>query len=218
MAQTDPVAFFTLWLVVFTAVLSGVGVIQLKLLTRAETVAEKSAKAVQQSADVAKTALISAQRAFLFVNTFETHVIKNEFRILPQWKNSGTTQANPVKNYANWRAFIGTPPADYTDPDLAADGTDLPTHGQGLEFYIGPQDAIYSESLNVPMPLIERIRNKELRLFIWGWAEYRDAFEGTPIHRSQFCNEVIVTDMGREGDKVTVAVSFAKYGPYNKAN
>jgi hypothetical protein len=41
----DPVAFFTLWLVVFTAVLSGVAVIQIKFLVRSEGIAEKTADA-----------------------------------------------------------------------------------------------------------------------------------------------------------------------------
>jgi hypothetical protein len=61
----DPVAFFTMWLVIFTAVLSGVAVVQLKLLGRAETVAEKSANAAKESADVARQALIATQRAWV---------------------------------------------------------------------------------------------------------------------------------------------------------
>ena len=52
-ATTDPVAAFTLFLVIFTAVLSAVGVIQLKMLVRAETLAEKSAQAAKDSAEAA---------------------------------------------------------------------------------------------------------------------------------------------------------------------
>jgi hypothetical protein len=64
-ARTDPVSFFTLWLVVFTAVLSGVGVVQLKLLMRAETVAEKSANAAKESAD----SLVITERPYIFMTT-----------------------------------------------------------------------------------------------------------------------------------------------------
>jgi hypothetical protein len=58
-----------------------------------------------------------------------------------------------------------------------------------------------------------------LRLFVWGWAEYRDVFDGIPLHRTEFCNEVIVTEMGREEatGKVTFAVRFSIYGPHNSA-
>src|SRR5476649_1588741 len=56
-ATTDPVAAFTLFLVIFTAILSAVGVIQLKMLTRAETVAEKTAQAAKDSAEVASKTL-----------------------------------------------------------------------------------------------------------------------------------------------------------------
>jgi hypothetical protein len=212
------IADYTRWLAFFTAALVLATIALFISGERNVDVARRSAFAAEQSAEVAKTALISTQRAFLFIATFETHVINNEFRILPQWKNSGTTPANPVTNYANWKTFTATPPTDYTYPDIAADGTELTSKGDGPSFYVGPQDAVYAESLKIPIPWMEKVRAGEQRLFIWGWAEYRDAFEGTPIHRSEFCNEVIVTNMGRDGEKVTIAVQFAKYGPYNKAN
>ena len=61
----DPLAVFTLFLVLFTMVLAAVGVGQLKLYLRAETVAEKSADAAKESADVANRTLIASQRAWI---------------------------------------------------------------------------------------------------------------------------------------------------------
>jgi hypothetical protein len=66
-ATTDPVAAFTLFLVIFTAILSAVGVIQLNMLTRAETVAEKSAQAAKDSADVARDTLVATNRPWIQV-------------------------------------------------------------------------------------------------------------------------------------------------------
>jgi len=53
-ARTDPIAMFTFWLMLFTAVLSIVGVIQLKLLSRAEAIARYTAQAASESANAAK--------------------------------------------------------------------------------------------------------------------------------------------------------------------
>ena len=181
-------------------------------------VARESANAAQQSANVAKIALISTQRAFVFITTFESHVIATEFRILPKWENSGSTPANPIKNYANWKAFIGEPPLDYTYPDLGKDGNPLHDRSGGISFFLGPKAVQYSEILKIPIPIMEQVRQGKFRLFIWGWAQYHDAFEGTPIHTTRYCNEVVVTDLGRDGDKVSVTVSFGSYGPYNSAD
>jgi hypothetical protein len=64
-ATTDPVAAFTLFLVIFTAILSAVGVIQLKMLTRAETVSEKTAQAAKDSADAANKAAVVAEKTLI---------------------------------------------------------------------------------------------------------------------------------------------------------
>jgi hypothetical protein len=70
-ATTDPVAAFTLFLVIFTAVLSGVSVIQLRLLMRGETIATNTAQAAKDSADAAQksanAAIAMVPRAWLYV-------------------------------------------------------------------------------------------------------------------------------------------------------
>lgn len=66
--RNDPIALFTLFLMVFTAVLAAVGVMQIRLLFRAETVAEKSAKAAEAAASTAKKSLIAAQRPWIIVD------------------------------------------------------------------------------------------------------------------------------------------------------
>lgn len=67
-ARTDPVALFTFWLVVFTAVLSGVGVIQLKFLARAEAISANSAQTARDSAEIARRAAETSDKALLAAN------------------------------------------------------------------------------------------------------------------------------------------------------
>src|ERR1700733_1511203 len=78
---SDPVAAFTLWLVIFTAVLGASSVFQLVSLNRSEITPAKAAKAAEDSAEISKDALVSVQRAFVSVSTFETNVINQEIRI-----------------------------------------------------------------------------------------------------------------------------------------
>ena len=67
-ARTDPIAMFTFWLMLFTAVLSIVGVIQLKLLSRAEAIARYTAQAASESANAAKQATEIAERTLVSGN------------------------------------------------------------------------------------------------------------------------------------------------------
>lgn len=98
----DPVAFFTFWLTLFTLVLAAVGVIQLKLLLRAETVAEKSARAAELSADIARNTLIATNRPWVSVNLAVLSDLwynaEGEARIEIAFilKNTGNTPANNV--------------------------------------------------------------------------------------------------------------------------
>ena len=66
--RRDPLAVFTLLLVLFTMVLAAVGVGQLGLYLRAETVAEESADAAKESAEVANRTLIASQRAWIRID------------------------------------------------------------------------------------------------------------------------------------------------------
>lgn len=56
---TDPVAAFTLWLVIFTAVLGGTSIFQLASLNRAEITSAKAANAAKESAEAASRSVAS---------------------------------------------------------------------------------------------------------------------------------------------------------------
>jgi hypothetical protein len=177
--------------------------------------ARKAADAAKNSADVARQALVGTQRAFVFIKTFEVLVINQEIQILPQWENSGSTPAKKAKNYANWKTFIGEIPHDYSYPDIGENGNPLPSPGEGVEFFIGPKSLKYADILKVPLSTMEAVRAHFQRLFVWGWITYDDEFGQN--HRTEVCNEVVVTGIDQEDGKVTVALNFRDYGPHNTA-
>ena len=184
-----------------------------------ETGTKQAEIAAQQAQIMAKQVdlTIQIERAFVFIKTFEVHVINAEVRILPQWMNSGSTIANPFRNYVNWSAFVGVP-TSY--PDLDTSGKPMAGPGVSLPTYIPPRSTQFAETMTIPLSVMEDIRNGKKRLFVWGWAEYRDTFVESPLHRSEFCEEIKVTNMGKDAatGKVTIAISTAIYGPYNTAN
>jgi hypothetical protein len=78
---------------------------------------------------------------------------------------------------------------------------------------------MFGNTLIVPIPTMEEARAGRLRLFMWGWAEYDDMFSHDKTHRSEFCREMVITDVTREGgETISVAAIFRVYGKYNSAD
>ena len=215
----DPINLFTLVLAIATIVLVIVAIFQSWILIGANRTAQRAAAAAEDGTKISKEALISVQRAFVFIKLFKSHVVNNEFLIMPMWENSGSTVANSLKNWVNFKVFSGEPPNNYDYPDLDRNGQLIPGQGEGLSTFIGPHATQYADTLAIPLPIMEEVRAGKLRLFIWGWAEYRDVFDGVSLHRTEFCNEVIVTEMGRDEvtGKAASAMRFSIYGPHNSA-
>jgi hypothetical protein len=187
----DSISLYTLALVVFTAVLAFGTLYQFNFLGRGERIAADTAKAAKDSADIAREALETTQRAFIFITTFEVSVLPNTVRVQPKWQNSGTTPTIEMRSRVSWKWFPGEPPADYDYPNL--DGTgNVDTAPETQTAFVGPQTSSYASSLNIPVFWIDRVRKGDGRIFIWGWGEYNDVFKGTVRHRTEFCNELVV--------------------------
>jgi hypothetical protein len=231
--EASALARYTKWLMVFTGVLAVATIIlaastiglwryageQAKETKRLITAVRATAGAAKQSADISERALISTQRAFVFIQNFTVYVVGNEIRIMPLWENSGVTPANPFRNYVNWRTFNGPPPADFEYPDLDVNGNPIVGRGHGEMFFIGPKATMFADIIRIPIPTMEEARSGRLRIYIWGWAEYNDTFSGTKVHRSEFCREMLVTDVTQEGERITAVVAaFRVYGKYNSAD
>ena len=175
------------------------------------------ADAAKKSADVGEAALVTTQRAFAF-NSFVVNVVGSEIWLMIRWENSGATPTKEIRNWVSWKTFPHGPPKDYQWPNLDESGNPTADTSTAIKFIIGPKTSQGSQMLKIPISTFEKVRGGDLRLFIWGWAEYHDVYEGTPTHRTEFCNEVVVTNLTKEGDRVTVALHFPMYGQHNSAN
>jgi hypothetical protein len=179
----------------------------------------RAVRSADASASVSKQALVDVQRAFVFLRTFEFHFINRNVHIMPLWENSGSTPANDRTNWVNWKSFVGEPPTEFYLADLDANGKKLDKSRTFTITFIGPHATQYGEILTIPLDTIKAVNDLADRLFIWGWTEYRDVFDDTPIHRTEFCNEVRVTDFVRDDAANTTKayLHIPIHGPYNTA-
>jgi hypothetical protein len=216
---SDPVAFFTAVLSFFSLGLLTVAILQIWLLLRAEDVSRTAAGAAKESAATSQQALVTVQRAFVFIDSFEYHLINNALTLIPKWRNSGTTPTRGMTNWVSMKLFDGEPPADYAYPELNGDGdieTDVTNKTQLL--FVGPQSITLSDRLRLGAEDLDAVRLKHKRAFMWGWARYRDVF-GIP-HITRFCNEIAMdeipaTPLPDGTPQASVAVNFPFYGKYN---
>ena len=82
----------------------------------------RSADAAKESTDVAKQSLVTVQRAFVFIDSFQVEVLNNELVVMPKWRNSGTTPTRFMTNWVSWKPFNSEPPDDFNFPDLSEGG------------------------------------------------------------------------------------------------
>jgi hypothetical protein len=136
-----------------------------------------------------------------------------------EWHNSGPTRARRYLNHVSWNtyvAFEGDLP-----PEFVFDDTGQPMAGP---VYIPPEGSTWSEPLYVEAAILEAVRVKQLRLFVWGWCTYRDIFPQSDDRETQFCFELNRVD----GDpyehppdaatKPTIFFSFRSVGRHNCAD
>jgi len=168
-----------LWLVAFTGVLS-LSTIGLWVATR-------------DSVKIAKAALTDIERAFVF-SDFDIVPSGNNghltgWTITPKWKNGGNTRAKHLYSHVSWDHFPGALPEDFTFPDLM-----LPEMAEEHSATFIPAGGVVTNDLiEIPVELLDAARMGFVRIFIWGWTEYDDIFERSPPHRTEFCNEIVVT-------------------------
>jgi hypothetical protein len=161
----DPIAFFTLWLAIFTMILSAVAVIQIKFLVRAEGIATKTAQAAKDSAEVAKQSLVTVQRAFVFIDSFQADMLNNDLIIMPRWRNSGTTPTRYMTNWANWQRFTSEPPDDFTFPDLDESGNPVDEKDKKPQLaFVGSNATTFAHALTIPNAVLVAMRTSQVRV------------------------------------------------------
>jgi|GEM_PF-2031015 hypothetical protein len=154
----------------------------------------RAIKASERAAEVAEKAMVSSQRAFVFVKRFD--VIKDngphKLSIIPEWYNNGSTQANYLLTCVNGKyfPFLEYPegiPDDYTFPDLG-EREDWPMDHP-------PKSVIYGSPLNFSEEIVNDVIAGLGCIYVWGWVEYNDIFDNTYRHRTEFCDEVVIKSL-----------------------
>jgi len=195
---------------------------QADIAERAAKAAEKAAVAAQDSVlniaeanRINRESLQSVQRAFIiFTMDFTIVRLANEDGKTVAWRfqlaieNTGNTPAKEVRNYTNWRCELSE---DFPFPDLD-DAGNLITVGSGntLPVWVAGKSKIFSFPHDISHEYIRRAEQGQGHLYFWGWASYRDVFEGTPVHHTEFCYEVLVLGI-RDDTLLWTARTFARH-------
>jgi hypothetical protein len=216
----DPIALFTAFLALFSFSLLVVSVVQIVYLNRADTTATLTAKAAQQSADTARAALVNAQRAFVFVASFEANQLGGDFfTVAANWKNSGTTPTKNLIIYSFWKYFPEGLLKDYRFPDLSEDGKELVGPAPPFSSLIGPQGNVSGRLFPIPMAIIKAIGDGKGAIYLWGRAEYNDIFPNTPRHITKYCNKIATVAQANTGGQPSgMVVTFPTHPTGNCAD
>jgi hypothetical protein len=119
------------------------------------------------------------------------------------WTNAGQTPALAVIANCNWQDFDGELPLDFNYPPN-------PKPDQVDPVPIGPGRILISRIPHIPEPIFRAVRQNKRRLFIWGWADYRDIFSTKRTKRTEFCYELRFDALIG-----TAKMAFIPYGPHN---
>ncbi len=171
----------------------------------------EAARAAQDQVAIIRTSTVTTERAYVFCERIEAiWTVKygteevTKWAFTPIWRNSGKTPTQYGVSCVNkWHAVnAGDLPIDFT----------YPNYGPKQRISIGPNAITHASPFELAPEDLQLIRDNKARLYVWGWIEYNDIFDGTERHRSEFCFEVVVT-----ANPIYTAGGFRyrTHGPFN---
>lgn len=165
--------------------------LQVRRTRDAVRVAAESAAVAEKSARVAEDALISGQRAFMFIREIKTFLHqdaetgKYHWTIHPIWANSGNTPTRSLSINTSFRLLDAPLPEGY----------DFPHSGEAqVPSIAGPRSMVEAASGTISSEDLQAVQEGRKYFYIWGWAEYHDIFEGTRKRITRFCNQLVEVD------------------------
>ena len=124
------------------------------------------------------------------------------YRISASLENGGQT---PIRNgfvNINHVLRVGDLPKDFSFPD-----------GKKTErAAIGARGGFSTPGIFIPISDVQTVVAKTNRLFVWGWIDYDDVFEGTVRRRTEFCFDV-EADARPDGNNI-----YMRFIPYDRFN
>jgi hypothetical protein len=159
---------------------------------RAASSASHNVQAMVDSNNINREAMHRGQRAYVWFSPIDPVIagVKDKDRNyeLAKWniqvpvENAGNTPTKDLKMCFNWVIRKDELPENFTYPDQVHPAVHTP-------LIIGPKGRIFTGSIVISNEDIQKIRVRESRLYLYGWATYHDVFEGTSLHRTEFCFE-----------------------------
>ena len=162
------------WTAIFTCAL----VVFSFLLYRSNQQANETSLAVQR----AFLTYVPMQPSWSKVPSAEKNEIISGYNFNMALVNNGTT---PTKS-AIYQVNIAV---SNSAPSKGLDFSSL-QQSEKTPYVFGPRFAAQVKPVFVSLTDIEAVSQAKKHIFIWGWAVYRDIFDGTPTRLTEFCNEV----------------------------
>jgi hypothetical protein len=172
----------------------------------AATAASNSAIEAKNANQTTKAALIDVQRAFVFLGTVTaTAVGNNQADFYFPMENSGTTPTKDMRMHVNYQSMKDPLPDNFEFPDLWIAG--MPKVNRHT--MIGPKGNTGQHLGPISNVLVQAAIHRQIHLYFWGWARYRDVFPDTPLHVTKFCAELVPVGQGEEITPSTTTLRFS---------
>lgn len=170
----------------------------------------------ERSATVVGQALVSAQRAYVFLREFRVNLVKNALNeeiqtctIQPIWENTGATTTRNGRAHINWKFFERSIPSEFDFPDFDEVGNRVLSYDAYKPLIVGPRATALAPLLDIEPGILKQARDLQGRVLIWGWAEYDEVFGDAKRHRTEFCYQLVVTGSPASW------VGFSQYRAFN---
>jgi hypothetical protein len=141
-------------------------------------------QAAEQANAVADRNLVVSQRPYVVFAGFQydafNDVTRNDqpvISVTPQWINQGNT---PTRNLAIYISGVSDHP--YSPRDLV-----VPGNAQLTTLSLGPKAQFAGNDFKISGDDADQMQQDRLKLYVWGVANYQDAFSDAAPRRTQFC-------------------------------
>jgi hypothetical protein len=193
-------AVATIFIAIFTVVLA--------------LVTNRQARLTRESLKIAQQAMVTGNRAYISIRSvfFGSNLRDGELQGINTGftlENTGNTPTKYMISHSSMRIFTGDILANFEFPDL--------DERQGVRIFIAPKQWVGSFVFNVTREELLSCVGGHRRIFIWGWADYNDAFPNTPRHRTEFCYDITVAKDPSVGP-IGQSLSASQYRRHNAAD
>ena len=179
---------------------------------------QDAATATTRQARASTDALLLVQRAFLFIRFPSTTLIGTPSKVERldvhfEWENAGATPTINMETHVNHLWYPTSLPNNFTYPDLWDDGA---PH-INTPAVVGPKATAGTQDARIPIAVIEQFLGHQQHIYFWGWTRYKDVFERTPTHLTEFCYELtnVEGNVTSTNPNESVRVTFSNCPTHN---